>query len=65
MKSSKWWIHSNVDIQEDATYKVDFTGCCNISDEGDNDDTANIVSSCIINVDNIETEGTGAVSIVL
>ena len=31
---------------------------CNIGDEGDNDDTANTISSSI----NIETEGTGNVS---
>ena len=33
---------------------------CNVVDEGDDDDTENTVSSSI-NVDNIETEGTGTV----
>ena len=34
---------------------------CNVGDKGDNDDTANTISSSI-NVNNIETEGTGTVS---
>ena len=44
-------------IQEDTTCRVDSICSCNIGDEGDNDDTANTISSI-----NIETEGTGNVS---
>ena len=43
------------------TCRVDSIYSCNIGDEGDNDDTANTVSSSI-NIDNIETEGTGTIS---
>ena len=35
---------------------MDFRCGCNVGDEGDGDDTANIISSNI-NVDNIEIEG--------
>ena len=42
-------------------YRVDSICCCNVGDEGDNDDTAKVVISNI-NVDNIETEDTGTVS---
>ena len=41
--------------------RVDSICFCNVGDEGDDDNTANTVSSSI-NVDNIETEGTGTVS---
>ena len=37
---------------------------CNVGDEGDDDDIANTISSSI-NMDNIETEGTGTVSSVV
>ena len=40
---------------------VDFICCCNIGDEGDNNDTTNIVSSSI-NVNNIDAESTDTVS---
>ena len=45
-------------VQEDTVCTVDSICSCNIGDEGDNDDTANTISSSI----NIETEGTGNVS---
>ena len=45
-------------IQEDATYRVDSICSCNICDDWDNDNTANTISSSV-NVNNIETEGTG------
>ena len=48
-------------IQEDATCRVDSNCSCNASDEGDDEDTANNVSSNI-NMDNIETYGTGIIS---
>ena len=48
-------------IQEDSTCIVGSICGCNISDEGDDYDTANTISSSI-NVDNIESEGTGTVS---
>ena len=50
-------------IQEDATciVIVDSNCGCNVGDEGDDDDTANIIGS-YLNVDNIEREGTGIVS---
>ena len=41
--------------------RVDSICSCNVGDEGDNDDTANTVSSSI-NMDNIATEGTGTIS---
>ena len=41
--------------------RVDFICGCNIVDKGDNDNTANTISSSI-NVDSIETEGTGTIS---
>ena len=44
-----------------ATCRVDSICCCNVGDEGDNDDTVKAVISNI-NVANIETEGTGTVS---
>ena len=47
--------------QEDATCRVDSTCFCNIDDKGDDDCTANTVSSSI-NMDNIQTEGTGTLS---
>ena len=43
------------------TYRVDSLYSCNIGDEGDDDDTENVVSSSI-NMDNIETEGSGTIS---
>ena len=48
-------------IQEDAICRVDSICICNVGDKGDDDDTANTISSSI-NVDNIETESTGTVS---
>ena len=48
-------------IQEDATYRVDSICGCNVCDEWDNDSTANTVSSSSVNVNNIETEGTGTI----
>ena len=48
-------------IQEDTACTVDSISSCNIGDEGDNDDTENTISNSI-NVNNIETEGTGNVS---
>ena len=44
-------------------HRVDYICSCNVGDVGDNDNTANIVSS--INVDNIEMEGTDTVSSVV
>ena len=49
------------EIQENAMCSVDFICSCNIDDEGDNNDTANIVSSSI-NVNNIDAESTDTVS---
>ena len=34
---------------------------CNVCDEGDDDNKVNTISSCI-NMDSIETEGTGIIS---
>ena len=48
-------------IQEDTTCRVDSICTCNVVDEGDDDDTANTISNSV-NVDNIETEGTGTIS---
>ena len=44
--------------------RVDSMSSCNVGDEGDSDDTANTISSNI-NMDIIETEGTGIVSSVV
>ena len=52
------------EIQEETTYKMDSICSCNFSNKGDNDNTANTVSSSI-NVDKIETEGIGTVSSVV
>ena len=57
MKNSKRWIHSNMEL----TCRLDSIYNCNIGDEGDNDNTANTVSSSI-NMDDIKTKGTGTVS---
>ena len=51
-------------IQKDATCREDSICCFNISDEGNDDDTANTISSSI-NIRNLKTEGTGTVSSVV
>ena len=48
-------------IQEDAMCRMYSICYCSVGDKGDNDDTANTVSSNI-SMDNIEIEGTGTVS---
>ena len=40
---------------------VGFIWGCNVGDEGGNQDTANTISNSV-NMDNIETEGTGTVN---
>ena len=62
IKSSKQWIHSNAEFKKTPlTCRVDSIGGCNVGDKGDDDNTANTVSSSI-NMDNLETESTGTVS---
>ena len=66
MKSSKQWIHRNVEFKKMPNvllhmYRVNSIYSCNVGDERDNDDLPNTVSSNI-NMDNIETEGSGTVS---
>ena len=55
MKSNKRWIHSNAEFKKMPS---------NVGNEEDNDDTSNTINSSI-NADNIETEGTSTVSIVV
>ena len=49
-------------IQKNSIHRVDSISNCNIGDEEDNDYKANTVSSNI-NMDNIETEGTGTATV--
>ena len=51
-------------IQEDTTCRVGSIYGCNIGNKGNDDDTANTISSSI-NMDNIETEESGTVSSII
>ena len=54
-------MDSQCRIQEDAMCRVDsIGGYCNVGDEGDDDNTANTISSSI-NMNNIETKDTDTV----